>query len=92
MKKTAICIAILSIFIFACQKDEAQLVFNPTKASLNLPQFVKDYLGEPAEVADNTLTTEGIETILRTDAFQRRFYGVCFLSQARKRFYRPQSF
>jgi cytochrome c peroxidase len=61
MKKTAICIAILSVFIFACQKDEPQLVFNPTKASLNLPQFVKDYLGEPAEVTDNILTNEGIE-------------------------------
>lgn len=61
MKKTAICIAILSVFIFACQKDAPQLVFNPTKASLNLPQFVKDYLGEPAEISDNTLTNEGIE-------------------------------
>ncbi len=53
-------VATLIVAIHACKKEEAQPVYNPTAATIEVPSYVKTYVGEMIHPADNPLTEEGI--------------------------------
>ncbi|MCD6012328.1 MAG: cytochrome peroxidase [Flavipsychrobacter sp.] len=63
MKKIKIvaCIVAVIAAIHACKKKSEGPVYNPTAAKVEVPTYVKAYLGEMQHPADNPLTAEGVE-------------------------------
>lgn len=53
-------IAALAVVVHACKKDDDQPVYNPTSASVDVPAYVKSFVGALPHPSDNPLTVEGI--------------------------------
>lgn len=54
-------IATIIVAIHACKKEEtAKAVYNPTPASIEIPSYVKSFVGDMPHPSDNLLTEEGI--------------------------------
>ncbi|MCW3122996.1 MAG: hypothetical protein JWQ38_2488 [Flavipsychrobacter sp.] len=61
MKKKVLIAAIAAIFIgtYACKKEK-DAVYNPTALTVEVPAFVKKYVGAMPSPPDNQLTAEGV--------------------------------
>lgn len=66
MKKISLVAGIVALIVtlHACKKDEEQpaatVSYNPTALTVQVPDFVKNYVGEMQQPADNALTVEGV--------------------------------
>ncbi|WP_276133076.1 cytochrome-c peroxidase [Polluticoccus soli] len=50
-----------SLVLYACKKEKQDPTYNPTAATVEVPAYVKTYVGEVPIPADNAMTAEGIE-------------------------------
>jgi cytochrome c peroxidase len=53
-------IATVMVAIHACKKEEKVPVYNPTAKVIEIPSFVKTYIGDVPHPTDNQLTEEGV--------------------------------
>jgi cytochrome c peroxidase len=53
--------ATLIVAVHACKKEESNPVYSPTAKTVDVPSFVKTYVGDMSIPADNPLTEEGVE-------------------------------
>ena len=62
MRKPLILASAVAIIAIAqaCKKEPAEQKYNPTPVSVEVPGFVKNYVGEMPQPADNPLTVEGV--------------------------------
>jgi len=65
MKKVSVVVFIVAIVTMnACKKDEATptdiVSYNPTALTIQVPAFVKNYVGDIKHPTDNPLTVEGV--------------------------------
>lgn len=62
MKKLLViaCITTAIVVIHACKKKETGPVYSPTALKVEVPAYVKTYLGDMQHPADNPLTVEGV--------------------------------
>ncbi len=62
MKKLLLiaCIATSIVAIHACKKDKNEPVYSPVAMTVEVPSFVKTYVGDMPQPADNALTVDGV--------------------------------
>lgn len=59
-----VCIVTLIVAIHACRKEDPKptdtIIYNPKSLTIQVPEYVKTYVGEMKHPSDNPLTVEGV--------------------------------